>query len=91
MTTSRIDVETTASPANVPGARQGLSYDNQSYGYLGPCPGGNLHTYKFTLMALDIASLPIAGSPAGGTVKELALEHDLASATLSAQSDVQPP
>jgi Raf kinase inhibitor-like YbhB/YbcL family protein len=84
-------VETTANPANVPGARQGLSYDNQSVGYLGPCPGGNLHTYKFTVMALDIATLPLVGSPGGASVKDVALEHDLASASLSAQSDVQPP
>ena len=84
------NVEKTKNPANVPGAQQALSYDGQTYGYLGPCPGGNLHTYRFTVYALDVATLPIAGLASKESVEELSLEHDLASASVSAQSDAQP-
>lgn len=85
-----VNVEKTKSPANVSGAQQALAYDQQTYGYLGPCPGGTLHTYRFTVYALDVATLPIAGIPSKESVKELSLEHDLASASVSAQSDAAP-
>jgi Raf kinase inhibitor-like YbhB/YbcL family protein len=84
------NVETTKNPANVPGSQQAISYDQQTYGYLGPCPGGNLHTYRFTVYALDVATLPLAGIGTKESAKELSIEHELASASLSAQSDAQP-
>lgn len=84
-------VETAQNPSNVPGAQQALSYDQQTYGYLGPCPNGNLHTYKFTAYALDVATLPLAGIGTKESAKDLAVEHELASASLSAQSDAKLP
>lgn len=82
-------VETAASPSNVPGAQQSLSYDGQTYGYLGPCPNGNLHTYKFTVYAVDVAKLPVAGIGGADSVRDLAVEHQLASAGLTVQSDAK--
>lgn len=81
------NVENAKNPANVPGAQQALAYDQQTYGYLGPCPGGELHTYTFTVYALDVGTLPIAGIASKESVEELSLEHDLASASLTAESN----
>ncbi len=54
--------------------------------YAGPCPMGMLHTYKFTVYALDVATLPGELNSAMA-VDAAAKEHDLASATLSAKSN----
>lgn len=85
------DVDKDQNPADVPGAKQTKAYDDATYGYLGPCPSGNLHTYKFTLYALDVATLPIIGVPAKESVEDVSLEHALATGTLSAQSDATAP
>jgi Raf kinase inhibitor-like YbhB/YbcL family protein len=57
--------------------------------YLGPCPPGNMvHTYVFTLYALDVATLP--GVTASTTTANLVAAiqmHDIASATLTAPSN----
>ncbi len=77
------DVDKTYAPADVPGAHQTASYDAQVVGYLGPCPP-LLHTYKFTLYAVDVAVLP--GATATSTraqLQAMILDHDLASVTLS--------
>jgi Raf kinase inhibitor-like YbhB/YbcL family protein len=50
-----LNVARTAMPANVPGARQPRGYTN-AFGYAGPCPG-TAHNYRFTIYALDTASL----------------------------------
>ena len=42
------------------GAKQPLAYDNQTRGYLGPCPGSQ-HTYQFALYAVDTNPLPGLG------------------------------
>lgn len=83
------NVEKAQNPANVPGATQSVSYDGSTYGYLGPCPNGNLHTYTFTVYALDVAKLPIAGIGTAESVRDLAVEHALATATLTVQSDAK--
>lgn len=85
------DVDKDQNPADVPGATQTKAYDNTTFGYLGPCPGGDLHTYEFTLYALDVATLPIVGVPAKESILDLSQEHTLVSATLTAQSDATSP
>lgn len=85
------DVDKDQNPADVPGAKQAKAYDSLTYGYLGPCPGGATHTYKFTLYALNVATLPIVGVPAKESVEDLSLEHALATATLSGQSNAGAP
>ena len=85
------DVDKHQFPADVPGAKQAKAYDDATCGYLGPCPGGNTHTYKFTLYALDLATLPIVGIPAKESIEDLSLEHAVATGTLSAQSDADVP
>lgn len=77
------EVDNAYAPADVPGAHQPLAYDNDTRGYLGPCPG-TTHTYEFELFALDVATLP--GASEGTTRAQAATlinEHDLASTTLS--------
>jgi Raf kinase inhibitor-like YbhB/YbcL family protein len=66
--------------------------------YLGPCPnfggGTELHTYEFTVYALDTATLSITPTTGTGAVKdaEAKLEaSNLASAKLSGTSDASPP
>jgi len=49
-------VAKTATVNNPAGARQVKSYDN-SYGYMGPCPG-QLHVYTFTVYAMPKAATP---------------------------------
>ena len=68
-------VAKTATVNNPAGARQVKSYDN-SYGYMGPCPG-QLHVYTFTVYAMPKAATPgiNAGDRSGAesTVKNGAL------------------
>jgi Raf kinase inhibitor-like YbhB/YbcL family protein len=58
-------------------------------GYSGPCPPGNaVHTYVFTLYALDVATLPgVTTSTSAANVNTAIQMHDLASATLTAPSN----
>jgi len=71
---------TIATPA---GAKQ------TSSGYAGPCPPGNMvHTYAFTLYALDVATLPgVTSSTSTANLVTAIQTHDLASATLTAPSN----
>lgn len=46
-----------AQPPIPAGARQVLSYDGSTYGYLGPCPPVT-HVYRFELFGLEVATLP---------------------------------
>ncbi|MES1178503.1 MAG: YbhB/YbcL family Raf kinase inhibitor-like protein [Myxococcales bacterium] len=80
---------TTATLTTPAGAKQ-IAF--QGNGYMGPCPSGMLHTYVFTLYALDVAMLP--GVTAASTTANVAAAiqmHDLASAALSATSDAKMP
>lgn len=74
-----------ATPPMPPGSKQAISYDNSTYGYLGPCPP-MLHTYTFEVYALDIAMLPNVTTMSTRTqvVTELG-KHKIASATLTGQ------
>jgi Raf kinase inhibitor-like YbhB/YbcL family protein len=73
---------------DVAGAHQkALGKNNQTLQYFGPCPGGNSHTYVFTLYALKVAKLP--GLTAKSTVAQAetaAKANALATATLSGNS-----
>ena len=51
------NVDKAYEPANVPGAHQAASFDNQTRGYLGPCPP-NKHNYQFAVYAIFAATLP---------------------------------
>ena len=76
------NVEKAYLPNNVTGAKQTLSYQATTRGYLGPCPPV-LHTYEFVVYALDVATLPgatMATTRAQAT--QIILAHDLASAAL---------
>lgn len=79
------NIEHIAMPMSVPGARQPRGYPGTA-GYAGPCPG-SMHSYRFTLYALDVATLP--GVTGGTSVEALeALEiqfmaHSLGTATLT--------
>src|SRR6478752_7075505 len=64
----------------------------QGSGYLGPCPSGNSHVYKFTVYAMDVATLPGAMTSMSTADLATAVEaHDLASASLSGNSDAKKP
>ena len=80
---------TTATLTMPAGAKQA---SGQGMGYLGPCPGGTAHTYKFTLYALDVATLPGVTTSTSTANLAAAIEmHDIASASLSATSDAKKP
>jgi len=85
------NVPNMASLVQPPGAKQTHSYKDSLFGYAGPCPSGELHTYSFTVFALDVANLPLVGVVQLASVEEMALEHDLASASLSGSSDAKEP
>ena len=70
---------------NPPGGttKQVLSYDDTTYGYLGPCPP-SLHTYQFEVYAIAPAILP--GVTTGSTrdeVETAILANEIRSATLT--------
>jgi len=76
-------VSKVANPPVPAGAKQVKSYDNKTFGYLGPCPP-SVHTYQFAVFALDVATLPnVTTNSTRQAVEAEILAHDLASATLS--------
>ena len=88
-TTLPESLPTTATLTMPAGAKQAAG---SGMGYLGPCPSGTLHTYKFTLYALDVATLPSVTTSTSTMSLAAAIEmHDIASATLSATSDAKKP
>jgi len=77
------NVEKAYMPNNVTGAKQTLSYQATTRGYLGPCPPV-LHTYEFVVYALSVATLP--GATMNSTraqVVPIIQANDLAMAALS--------
>jgi Raf kinase inhibitor-like YbhB/YbcL family protein len=80
---------TTAMLTMPAGAKQA---SGQGTGYLGPCPSGMTHTYKFTIYALDVATLPGVTTSSSTMNIAAAIEmHDIASASLSGTSDAKKP
>jgi len=74
------------------GAKQSRSYRAGWYGYLGPCPGGNDHTYVFTVYAVDTDELPGVTPTSNRTaIRDALADHAVASATLSGHSDASRP
>lgn len=72
-----------ANPPTPAGMKQVKAYDNTTFGYKGPCPG-TVHTYTFTLYAVDVAALPgvTTNSTRAQVITALA-GHTLATATLT--------
>jgi Raf kinase inhibitor-like YbhB/YbcL family protein len=82
-------LETTAMLTMPAGAKQAAG---QGMGYLGPCPNGMSHTYKFTIYALDVATLPgVTTSSTTANVAAAIEMHDIASANFSGTSDATKP
>lgn len=91
-------------PAAPHGARQGVNNytdwfagDNDMrgdyYGYDGPCPPWNdeiLHHYVFTLFALDVPQLELAGKFGGPEVRTAIQGHVLAQASLTGTYSLNP-
>jgi Raf kinase inhibitor-like YbhB/YbcL family protein len=77
------DLEKKANPAIPAGSKQAKAYDNQTFGYLGPCPP-SVHTYEFAVVALDVATLPnVTTASTRPQVDAQILNHDLGTATLT--------
>lgn len=80
------DVENQPNPSEVAGAKQCRSYDGSTYGYLGPCSGGSINTYEFTLYALDVTTLPnVTTDSSRASVTSEILLHVIDSTTLSGE------
>lgn len=84
---SRLDlpanVQKAYQPNNVAGAKQTTAYDNNTRGYLGPCPP-NEHTYEFALYAIDVVQLPGATmSTTRAQIVPIIQAHDLGVAKLT--------
>ena len=91
-------------PQAAHGARQGINNytdwfagDNDMrgdyYGYDGPCPPWNdeiIHHYVFTVYALDIEQLPLAGKFGGPEVRAAIAGHVLADACLTGTYTLNP-
>jgi Raf kinase inhibitor-like YbhB/YbcL family protein len=83
-------LEKKANPASPPGAKQALSYDGTTNGYLGPCPGGSVHTYEWTVYAMDVATLPgVNTTSKRADVRAAVIAHNVASAKLSGTSNAK--
>jgi Raf kinase inhibitor-like YbhB/YbcL family protein len=78
---------TLTSPASPVDAKQGPNYSGMRV-YAGPCAPSGTNMYKFTLYALDVATLPDVPANANATQIETALEgsHKLATAVLNITS-----
>jgi Raf kinase inhibitor-like YbhB/YbcL family protein len=84
-------------PAAAHGTRQGINdytawfagdhdMEGDYYGYDGPCPPWNdsiVHHYVFTVFALDIERMPLAGRFGGADVRRAIEGHVLASARIT--------
>jgi Raf kinase inhibitor-like YbhB/YbcL family protein len=91
-------------PATAQGPRQGINdytawfkgdQDMQGsyFVYDGPCPPWNdsiVHHYVFTVRALDVASLPVAGNFGGADVRGAIEGHVLASAHITGTYTLNP-
>jgi Raf kinase inhibitor-like YbhB/YbcL family protein len=86
------NVSKVPAPPMPSGAKQAKSYDGATHGYLGPCPGGEEHTYEFVLHAVDVATLPgVTTDSTMGAVEAAVLSHSLATGRLSGKSSASPP
>lgn len=91
-------------PAALHGARQGVNdytgwfagdgeMGGDYYGYDGPCPPWNdelRHRYVFTVFALDVDRLPLAGRFTGQQVRDAMRGHILAQASLTGLYTLNP-
>lgn len=78
------NVSKVAEPPTPAGSKQPLAYDNQTRGYLGPCPS-SMHTYEFTVYAVD--EHPLTGvmlSSNRTTVRNALMANMTATASLTA-------
>jgi len=79
------DVEKTANPTDVAGAKQCRAYSG-AYGYEGPCAPGYIpaRTYQFEIFAIDVATIPEITTESTRPEVEAAMQaHSLASDTLT--------
>ena len=86
------------------GARQGINdytgwfagdkeMAGDYYGYDGPCPPWNdeiAHRYVFTVYALDVERLPLAGAFGGNDVRRAVQKHVLAQAAITGRYALNP-
>ena len=93
-----------AGPAAPHGTQQGINnytdwfagdadMSGDYFGYDGPCPPWNdeiVHHYVFTVYALDIEKLPVAGKFGGPDVLAALSRHTLAKATLTGTYTLNP-
>jgi hypothetical protein len=80
-------IQNVAMPPDPAGMLQVKSYDNKTFGYQGPCPGGTEHTYQFALYALDVDMLPGVTTASTRPQVETAVKmHVLGEATLTGKS-----
>jgi Raf kinase inhibitor-like YbhB/YbcL family protein len=91
-------------PAAANGARHGINdytgwfagdadMGGDYYGYDGPCPPWNdeiVHHYVFTVYALDVASLSLAGRFAGADARSAMKDHVLAEASITGLYTLNP-
>jgi Raf kinase inhibitor-like YbhB/YbcL family protein len=92
VTSLPMNVENVANPTAPAGAKQVRGYDNTTYGYLGPCPSGMLHTYEFMVYAVGVAALPgVMTTSTRAQVNTAILANDLLSAPLTGTSDATRP
>ena len=90
VTTTPENIQKVAMPAEPAGAKQPKSYDNKTFGYLGPCPGGKDHTYQFALYALDVDTLPGVTTASSRTELETVIQaHQVGKATLTGTSNAK--
>ncbi|ADJ61934.1 YbhB/YbcL family Raf kinase inhibitor-like protein [Herbaspirillum seropedicae] len=88
----------------MPGARQGINdytgwfagdgdMRGDYFGYDGPCPPWNdalVHRYIFTLYALDVEQLPVAGNLEGSVVVTALRDHVLEQASITGLYTLNP-
>ncbi|HTQ13810.1 MAG TPA: YbhB/YbcL family Raf kinase inhibitor-like protein [Rhizomicrobium sp.] len=74
-----------ANPSQLPaGSIEGQNdFQRSAYGGACPPPGSGIHHYRFTLWALDTASLPFDTGSGGGDIAPFLKKHALATATLT--------
>lgn len=85
------NIQKVAMPAVPAGAKQPLAYDNQTYGYLGPCPPTE-HMYAFAIYAVDALPLPGVTAQSNRTMLQAAINaHATAVGRLTGKFSIPPP
>ena len=71
-------------------SQQTVSYDDSTFGYLGPCPGGETHQYRFVVYSMAVRNVGgVTTNDTRAMVETAIIASSLDSTPLTGFSDAQ--